>query len=70
MMSKSRTKQKFDIQITKENIQTFFYQFPDGLNLQKGINYELYFQVFDNDAVNGNKTAKSKVFNYQTKNGR
>ena len=59
--------QKFDIQITKENIQTFFYQFPDGLNLQKGINYELFFQVFDNDAVNGNKTAKSKVFNYRQK---
>ncbi len=59
--------QTFDLQITKENIQTFFYQFPDGLYLDKGVNYELYFQVFDNDAVNGNKTAKSKVFNYRNK---
>ena len=59
--------QSFDIQITKENIQTFFYQFPDELSLQKGVNYEIYFQVFDNDAVNGNKSAKSKVFKYRQK---
>ncbi|WP_298779413.1 DUF4175 family protein [uncultured Polaribacter sp.] len=59
--------QMSDIQINKENVQTFFYQFPDGLNLQKGVNYELFFQVFDNDAVNGNKTAKSKVFKYRQK---
>ena len=59
--------QSFEIQITKENIQTFFYQFPDGLSLQKGVNYELYFQVFDNDGVNGNKSAKSKIFKYRQK---
>ncbi|WP_299667115.1 DUF4175 family protein [uncultured Polaribacter sp.] len=53
--------------ISKANIQTFFYQFPEGLNLQKGMNYELFFEVFDNDAVNGNKKAKSKVFNYRQK---
>ena len=46
---------------------TFFYQLPDGLNLQKGLNYEMYFQVFDNDAVNGNKSAKSNVFKYRKK---
>ncbi|MFQ3182361.1 MAG: hypothetical protein ACI9Z4_001970, partial [Polaribacter sp.] len=59
--------QSIEIQITKENIQTFFYQFPDGLSLQKGVNYELYFQVFDNDGVNGNKSAKSKIFKYRQK---
>jgi hypothetical protein len=59
--------QNFDIQINKQNIQTFFYQFPEGLNLLKGTNYEMYFQVFDTDAVNGNKSAKSKVFNYRQK---
>jgi hypothetical protein len=59
--------QSIDFQITKENIQTFFYQFPDRLNLKEGVNYELYFQVFDNDAVNGNKSAKSKVFKYRQK---
>ena len=57
----------YNIQISKDNIQTFFYQFPDGLKLTKGTNYEMYFIVFDNDAVNGNKSAKSKVFNYRQK---
>ena len=60
-------KQQFNLQITRQNIQTFFYQFPDGLNLENGINYELYFQVSDNDAVNGNKKAKSKIFKYRQK---
>ena len=53
--------------ISKANVQTFFYQFPEGLDLQKGINYELFFEVYDNDAVNGNKKAKSKIFNYRQK---
>ena len=57
----------FDLQITKENIQTFFYQFPDGLELQEGTDYELFFQVFDNDGVNGNKKSKSKTFSYRKK---
>lgn len=58
---------KVDLSITKENIQTFFFEFPDVIELQKGINYEMYFQVFDNDGFNGNKKAKSKVFNYRQK---
>ncbi|WP_218597887.1 DUF4175 family protein [Polaribacter sp. NJDZ03] len=62
-----QSQNKFELSITKENIQTFFYQFPDGLNLEAGINYELYFEVFDNDAVNGSKKTKTKVFNYRQK---
>ncbi|AUC85751.1 hypothetical protein CW731_10825 [Polaribacter sp. ALD11] len=53
--------------ISKANVQTFFYQFPEGLDLEKGTNYELFFEVYDNDAVNGNKKAKSNVFNYRQK---
>jgi hypothetical protein len=60
-------KSVFDIEITKRTIQTFFYQFPEGLNLIDGINYEMYFIVFDNDAINGNKSSKSKVFKYRQK---
>ena len=63
----SNKKQHIELPITKQNIQTFFYQFPDGLQLSKGVNYELYFQVSDNDAVNGNKSTKSKIFNYRQK---
>ena len=59
--------QKLTLEITKENIQTFFYQFPDQLSLKEGIDYELFFQVSDNDAVNGKKKAISKKFNYRQK---
>ena len=58
---------RFNLQITNQNLQNFFYQFPDGLDLKKGINYEMYFQVTDNDEVNGNKSSKSKVFKYRQK---
>jgi hypothetical protein len=55
------------LQISKAKVQAFFYQFPDGLELKKGTNYEFFFEVWDNDAVNGNKKEKSKVFNYREK---
>ncbi|MBL4605445.1 MAG: DUF4175 family protein [Flavobacteriaceae bacterium] len=59
--------QKLSLKITKENIQTFFYQFPDQLPLKEGVDYELFFQVSDNDGVNGKKKAISKKFNYRQK---
>lgn len=55
------------IDINKNSIQNFYFEFPKGLNLKKGINYEMYFQVFDNDAVNGNKKAISQKFSYRQK---
>ncbi|WNW01168.1 DUF4175 family protein [Tenacibaculum sp. HL-MS23] len=55
------------IAINKNNIQTFFFEFPGDLDLKKGVDYELYFQVFDNDAVNGNKKTKSQKFSYRQK---
>ncbi|MGJ8745866.1 DUF4175 family protein [Polaribacter sp.] len=65
--SNPELKKNYDLNISKENIQTFFYQFPMGLDLQKGMNYEFFFQVFDNDAVNGSKKTTSKIFNYREK---
>jgi len=55
------------ITINKENIQTFYFEFPGDLNLKNGINYELYFQVYDNDIVNDSKKALSKKFSYRQK---
>ncbi len=55
------------ININKNNIQTFFFEFPKGLNLKTGIDYELYFQVFDNDIINGSKKSVSKKFSYRQK---
>jgi len=60
-------KKKITLEKTKEKTQTFFYQFPDQLKLQEGIDYEIYFQVSDNDAVNGRKKAISKKFRYRQK---
>ena len=61
------TKERKNLSLSKENIQTFFYQFPGDLKLKEGIDYELYFQVSDNDAVNGRKKAISKKFSYRQK---
>lgn len=55
------------IEITKANLQTFFYEFPNGLELKEATDYELFFRVFDNDAVNGRKKAISKKFSYRQK---
>ena len=53
--------------VNSENIQTFYYQFPDKLIIEEGVNYELYFRVYDNDRVNGIKSATSKKFSYRQK---
>ncbi|WP_320814233.1 hypothetical protein [Flavobacterium sp.] len=43
-------------------VDQFIYSFPNGLTLEKGLEYEYYFEVFDNDAVNGLKSSKSSVY--------
>ncbi|CAL2107860.1 conserved hypothetical protein [Tenacibaculum sp. 190524A02b] len=55
------------IKIKNSPIQTFEYQFPNGLNLKENTNYELYFQVYDNDRVNGAKKVISRKFYYKQK---
>lgn len=59
--------QNHSISIKKNTFQEFYYIFPEGLNLDKGIDYEFYFELFDNDAVNGNKSVKTKIFHYRNK---
>ena len=65
--STSQDKKTVDIPIGFDNIQTFFYQFPKGISLTVGKNYELFFQIFDNDGVNGSKKSTSRVFQYRQK---
>ena len=60
-------KQTLELPIRKQNLQTFYYQFPEGLQLTDGRNYKLFFQVFDNDAVNGSKKTLSTIFDYHQK---
>lgn len=55
------------INLNSENNQTFYYLFPGDLELQKGIDYEVYFQVYDNDQINGKKKSKSKIVGFRNK---
>lgn len=56
-----------NIDIERSSLTEFYYVFPDGIAIDKGIEYEFYFQVYDNDVVNGSKKAKSKSFSYYNK---
>lgn len=53
------------IDISKSNFSEFVSAFPDQLNIEEGLSYELYFEVFDNDVINGFKNVKSSVFSYR-----
>ncbi|MBZ9652851.1 hypothetical protein [Psychroflexus montanilacus] len=54
--------------LSKGNYSEFSYAFPnEDLELKPGTEYQYYFEVFDNDAVNGRKSTKSDVFTYRKK---
>ncbi len=63
----SNQKQTQLINIQKIAFEEFFYVFPEGINLLENKTYELFFEVFDNDAVHGSKSVKSKLFYYNQK---
>lgn len=67
---KDNPKQKFKVKIpiNQSTYDQFYYVFPnDTLELTEGNSYQYYFEVFDNDAVNGSKPSKSQVFGYRKK---
>jgi len=51
--------------VSKSNFDEFVSAFPNQLELEEGVNYDLYFQVFDNDAIHNYKSTKSTVFSYR-----
>ena len=53
------------IQISKSNFSAFVSAFPNQFNLEDGVSYQLYFEVFDNDALHNYKRTKSSVFSYR-----
>ena len=57
--------EKIELPINKGVFDEFVNTFPDQLNLEEGIPYQLYFQVFDNDAINNYKSTKSNVFAFR-----
>ena len=55
------------IDIESGDFEEFFYVFPEGILLEEGRTYELYFEVFDNDAIKGPKKAVSETFRFKNK---
>ncbi|MGA9637357.1 hypothetical protein [Flavobacterium sp.] len=43
-------------------VDQFVFSFPANLPVQQGVNYDYYFEVFDNDVLHGFKSSKSSVF--------
>jgi hypothetical protein len=66
-INNQNTLKSYLIPVDKAVITDFYYVFPEGISLDEGIDYELYFEVFDNDAVNGSKSSRSKTFSYYQK---
>lgn len=58
-------KQYKTIPLKGKQVTDFIDAFPDALEIEEGVSYQLYFQAFDNDAVNKPKPVKSQVFNYR-----
>ena len=57
-------KKRHTIAIKKSSLVDFYYVFPSGLDLIDGVNYEFYFEAFDNDYVSGPKSVKSQNYSY------
>ena len=51
----------------KGNVGEFVTSFPDTLKLKEGKSYQFYFEVIDNDVLNGFKKVKSSLFTYRKK---
>ena len=58
-------KKYIHIPISGSNISEFITAFPDNLDIQEGVSYSLYFQVFDTDRLHSFKSTKSPVYIYR-----
>ncbi|MHA7056909.1 DUF4175 family protein [Aquimarina sp. M1] len=54
-----------NLQVSPTVFDEFVHVFPGDLLLEEGVNYDFYFEVFDNDAIHGNKSTKSQVFSFR-----
>ncbi len=50
------------LMIPESTVQQFYYTFPTGLAIEPGKEYELYFEIRDNDPFRGGKVTRSQVF--------
>ena len=63
--NEENNKQFEQLSLNKSNFDQFLFAFPGALNLEEGKTYTYYFEVFDNDGVNGAKSTKSSSFSYR-----
>lgn len=62
------SKKSLNLVVNAVSYQQFFYTFPnEKLGLQDGKTYQYYFEVSDNDAINGSKSSQSQIFGYREK---
>lgn len=54
-----------NLSVNKNSFDQFVYNFPAGLNIEKGMEYDYYFEIFDNDALHNFKSTKSTVFSHR-----
>ena len=50
------------IPVNKSTLDQFTYVFPGVLDLPQDVEYEYYFEIFDNDAVNTYKSSRSGYY--------
>ncbi|PVX45863.1 hypothetical protein C8C85_1670 [Flavobacterium sp. 103] len=50
------------IAVKHDTFDQIVFNFPSNLDVEKGVNYDFYFEVFDNDAIHHFKSSRSTVF--------
>jgi Domain of unknown function (DUF4175) len=53
------------LKVGTSNVDQFVHAFPGSLELEEGVSYEYYFEVFDNDAIHKYKSAKSGFYSFR-----
>lgn len=54
-----------NLSVNKNTFDQFVYNFPAGLIIDKGVDYDYYFEIFDNDVLHNFKSTKSAVFSHR-----
>ena len=62
----SNESQRIDVSFQSGLVSSFKTVFPGSIKLEKGVAYEIFFEVVDNDEVSGYKVTKSKTFYYNS----
>jgi len=59
---KPATGKRGTIAVKHDTFDQIVFNFPSNLDVDKGVNYDFYFEVFDNDAIHHFKSSRSVVF--------